>query len=61
MIPPIEPPVVAIPVAAARRFMNQWAIAPTAGVNMRDEPMPETREKEMKKCHNSAIKLVSDL
>ena len=55
MIPPIEPPVVARPVAAARRIMNQWAMAPTAGVKIREEPMPEMIEKVRMKCHNSIM------
>ena len=58
-MPPIEPPVVARPVAAARRLMNQWAMAPTAGVKMREEPMPEVIEKVMMKCHNSMIPIFS--
>jgi len=54
-IPPIDPPVVARPLAAALLLMNQWAMAPTAGVKIREEPMPEMIEKVRMKCHSSVI------
>ena len=60
-MPPIDPPVVASPVATARLFLNQCAMAPTAGVKMREEPMPEMIEKVRIKCHNSIGHVVSDL
>ena len=34
--------------------MNQWAIAPTAGVKMREEPTPVMMENVIIKCHSSA-------
>ena len=58
-MPPIEPPVVASPVAAARRLMNQWAMAPTAGVKMREEPRPEMMEKVRMNCHSSGVSSIS--
>ncbi len=53
-MPPMLPPVVAMPVAAARRTEKKWAIEETAGVKIREVPRPAAREKERMKCHSSA-------
>jgi hypothetical protein len=40
MVPDIDPPVVASPTIAARRRQKKWAMAPIAGVKMREFPTP---------------------
>ena len=39
-MPPIDPPVIARPVAVARLALNQWPTDATAGVNRRETDMP---------------------
>lgn len=46
-IPPIEPPVVATPVAYPRFSRNQWPIEATAGVKTKDVPMPPSIYKPL--------------
>lgn len=53
-MPPTEPPVAAKPVAVPRPFMKKCAMEATAGVNMREVPMPPRMEKAMMKCQYSA-------
>ena len=52
-MPPKEPPVAARPVAAPRRREKKWAMAPTAGVKMREVPTPPRMEKVRMKCQYS--------
>ena len=49
----MEPPAVARPVAAARESRKKWEIAETAGVKIREVPMPPRREKVRMKCQYS--------
>ncbi len=53
MIPETEPPVVASPTIAARRREKKWAMAPIAGVKIREVPMPHRMAYVRRKCHNS--------
>lgn len=55
MMPPIDPPVAARPVAEPRFRAKKWAIAEMAGVKMREEPRPHAMEKEMMKCQYSNV------
>jgi len=57
IIPPMLPPVVARPVAAARLTAKKWAIDDMAGVKMRAVPKPQAMEKESMKCHSPSRKL----
>lgn len=54
-MPPKEPPVAAKPVATPRRWEKKWAMAPTAGVKMREVPTPPRMEKVRMKCQYSGI------
>ncbi len=53
-MPPMEPPVVARPVAAAREVRKKWEMEETAGVKMREVPTPPRMEKVRIKCQYSA-------
>ena len=53
MMPPALPPVVARPVAAARRLWKKCAMEPIAGVKIKEEPMPQRMEYVRMKCQSS--------
>ena len=54
MTPPMEPPVVAIPVALARLARKKCPMAATAGVTIRDVPAPPRMPKTIRNCQYSA-------
>ena len=54
-IPPMLPPVVAIPVAEPRETRKKWPIAETAGVKTREVPRPPRMDKVRMKCQYSGF------
>ncbi len=60
MIPPIDPDVMAIPVAFPRLAKKKWPILATQGVLMRQPPRPLRTLYTMMKCQYS-IRIVSQV
>jgi hypothetical protein len=56
-MPPVAPPVAAIPVASARRARKKWPTEETAGVKMSDVPAPASRLIVRMKCQYSIVML----
>ena len=49
-MPPMEPPVVAMPVASPRRSENQWPTTAMDGVKSREVPKPPRMPKVRRNC-----------
>ena len=52
-MPPREPPAAAMPVALARLRLKKWPMEDTAGVKIREVPMPPRMPKTIMKCQYS--------
>jgi hypothetical protein len=60
-IPPTLDPEATIPIASARRRMNQWGITPMAGKNMIPRPMPPATPWARKTCQYVLQRLVMNI
>lgn len=56
-MPPMLPPVEAMPVARPRRVRKKWPTAAREGVKSREQPRPQKTPKLRMKCHSSAAGL----
>jgi hypothetical protein len=54
-MPPMEPPVAARPVAVPRLARKKWPMEETAGVKIREVPMPPRTPKTRMKCQYASI------